>query len=71
MIEQSAEPSPLNKNCLTNNLIYKTTITTDNTIKNYTGSTSTTLKDKFIKQASIKTKKMQHITIKQFMGIKR
>jgi len=41
------EPCPLNKNCLTSNLIYKATVKTDNTTKIYIGSTSTTFKDRY------------------------
>ena len=38
------EKCPLDNNCLARNIIYKATITTDNTTKFYVGSTSTTLK---------------------------
>ena len=43
----TAEPCPLNKNGLPNNLIYKVTVKTDNTTKNYIVSTSTTIKDRY------------------------
>ena len=41
-----AETFTLNKNCLAKYLIYKATVKTDNTIKIYIGSTSTTFKDR-------------------------
>ena len=40
-----AEPCALNKTCLASNLVYKTTLKTYSTTKNYIGSTSTTFKD--------------------------
>ena len=57
------ELCPLNKNCLTSNLIYKATVKTDNTTKIYIGSTSTTFKDRYRNhKASFNNKQKRYST---------
>merc|ERR1712096_567660 len=57
------EPCPLNKNCLTSNLIYKATVNTDNTTKTYIRSTSTTFKDRYRNhKASFNNKQKRYST---------
>ena len=41
------EPCPLNNQCLISNIIYKATITTDKTTKQYLGSTGNTFKQRY------------------------
>ena len=57
------EKCPLDNNCLARNIIYKATITTDNTTKFYVGSTSTTFKNRYNNhKASFNNKLKKHNT---------
>ena len=57
------EKCPLDNNCLTNNIIYRATIKTNNRIKFYIGSTSTTFKNRYNNhEASFNNKLKQHNT---------
>ena len=57
------EKCPLDNNCLARNIIYKATITTDNTTKFYVGSTSTSFKNRYNNhKASFNNKTKKHNT---------
>ena len=57
------EKCPLDNNCLANNIIYRATITTNNTIKFYLGSTSTSFNNRYNNhKASFNNKLKRHNT---------